>query len=81
MSSRIYIGNLPMDVRERELDDLFYKVVPVLDTFVVPTCKTMTLHCTYSFCAPRSLVAISLGASRTCKSSALTALQLSVRGV
>ena len=35
MSSRIYIGNLPMDVRERELDDLFYKVVPVLDTFVV----------------------------------------------
>ena len=39
MSSRIYIGNLPMDVRERELDDLFYKVVPVLDTFVVQHAK------------------------------------------
>ncbi|GAB5037200.1 pre-mrna-splicing factor sf2-like isoform x1 [Nannochloropsis oceanica] len=25
MSCRIYVGNLPMDVRERELDDLFYK--------------------------------------------------------
>ena len=22
---RIYVGNLPRDVRERELDDLFYK--------------------------------------------------------
>uniref|UniRef100_I2CRG1 Splicing factor, arginine/serine-rich 1/9 n=1 Tax=Nannochloropsis gaditana (strain CCMP526) TaxID=1093141 RepID=I2CRG1_NANGC len=25
MSCRIYVGNLPMDVRERDLDDLFYK--------------------------------------------------------
>ena len=22
---RIYVGNLPSDIRERELDDLFYK--------------------------------------------------------
>lgn len=24
--TKLYIGNLPTDVRERELDDLFYKV-------------------------------------------------------
>jgi len=24
--TKIYVGNLPLDVRERELDDLFYKV-------------------------------------------------------
>ena len=24
-SSRVYVGNLPADIRERELDDLFYK--------------------------------------------------------
>lgn len=24
--TRIYVGNLPQDVRESELDDLFYKV-------------------------------------------------------
>lgn len=23
--SRIFVGNLPMDVKEREIDDLFYK--------------------------------------------------------
>ena len=26
MSARIYVGNLPLDVREREVEDLFYKV-------------------------------------------------------
>ena len=26
MSARIYVGNLPMDIREREVEDLFYKV-------------------------------------------------------
>lgn len=25
MSARIYVGNLPLDIRESELDDLFYK--------------------------------------------------------
>ena len=25
MACRIYIGNLPLDIRESELDDLFYK--------------------------------------------------------
>ena len=25
-SARVYVGNLPLDVQERELDDLFYKV-------------------------------------------------------
>lgn len=25
MSNRIYVGNLPMDIKEREVDDLFYK--------------------------------------------------------
>lgn len=29
--SRIYVGNLPMDVRERELDDLFYKYGRIRD--------------------------------------------------
>jgi len=29
--SRIYIGNLPMDVRERELDDVFYKFGRITD--------------------------------------------------
>jgi hypothetical protein len=29
--SRIYVGNLPMDVRERELDDLFYKYGRIKD--------------------------------------------------
>ena len=24
--SKVYVGNLPIDVKERELDDLFYKV-------------------------------------------------------
>ena len=23
--ARVYVGNLPIDIRERELDDLFYK--------------------------------------------------------
>jgi RNA recognition motif-containing protein len=27
MSCRIYVGNLPLDVREREVEDLFYKVI------------------------------------------------------
>lgn len=26
MATRIYVGNLPLDIRERELEDLFYKV-------------------------------------------------------
>ena len=26
MSSRVYVGNLPPDCREREVEDLFYKV-------------------------------------------------------
>jgi RNA recognition motif-containing protein len=26
MTTRIYVGNLPLDIKERELDDLFYKV-------------------------------------------------------
>lgn len=25
MSSRIFVGNLPMDIKESEIDDLFYK--------------------------------------------------------
>jgi RNA recognition motif-containing protein len=25
MACRIYIGNLPLDIRESEIDDLFYK--------------------------------------------------------
>lgn len=25
MSARIYVGNLPIDIKESELDDLFYK--------------------------------------------------------
>jgi hypothetical protein len=25
--ARIYVGNLPIDIREREIDDLFYKVI------------------------------------------------------
>jgi RNA recognition motif-containing protein len=24
--TKVYVGNLPLDVRESELDDLFYKV-------------------------------------------------------
>lgn len=26
MTTRIYVGNLPLDIREKELDDIFYKV-------------------------------------------------------
>jgi hypothetical protein len=26
MSARVYVGNLPLDVREREIEDIFYKV-------------------------------------------------------
>ena len=37
MSSRasrtLYVGNLPADIREREVEDLFYKVI--LDVLVV----------------------------------------------
>ena len=29
--ARIYVGNLPMDVRERELDDIFYKFGRITD--------------------------------------------------
>lgn len=32
-SSTLYVGNLPGDIREREVDDLFYKVY--FNTFVV----------------------------------------------
>mmetsp|Transcript_6290 Transcript_6290/g.14465 ORF Transcript_6290/g.14465 Transcript_6290/m.14465 type:complete len:288 (+) Transcript_6290:72-935(+) len=31
MATRIYIGNLPMDIRERELDDLFYRFGRITD--------------------------------------------------
>ena len=31
MSARVYIGNLPRDVREREIDDLFYKYGRIRD--------------------------------------------------
>ena len=29
--SKIYVGNLPDDIRERDLEDLFYKYGKVLD--------------------------------------------------
>ena len=29
--TRVYVGNLPIDVRERELDDLFYKYGRIRD--------------------------------------------------
>jgi RNA recognition motif-containing protein len=25
MANRVYVGNLPLDIKESELDDLFYK--------------------------------------------------------
>ena len=31
---RVYVGNLPMDVREQELDDLFYKFGKIIDIHV-----------------------------------------------
>jgi arginine/serine-rich splicing factor 1/9 len=31
MSCRIYVGNLPIDIREREIDDLFYKYGRIRD--------------------------------------------------
>ena len=31
MAHRLYIGNLPLDIRERELDDLFYKYGRIVD--------------------------------------------------
>ncbi|QDZ18814.1 RNA-binding domain-containing protein [Chloropicon primus] len=31
MSRTIYVGNLPLDVRERELDDVFYKCGKIVD--------------------------------------------------
>jgi RNA recognition motif-containing protein len=32
--ARIYVGNLPMDVRERELDDVFYKFGRITDLVI-----------------------------------------------
>lgn len=29
--ARVYVGNLPIDIRERELDDLFYKYGRIKD--------------------------------------------------
>ena len=29
--SRVYVGNLPMDVREKDLEDVFYKYGRILD--------------------------------------------------
>ena len=40
MATRIYIGNLPMDIRERELDDFFYKV---RDSIVEPAISLIKL--------------------------------------
>mmetsp|Transcript_25420 Transcript_25420/g.33099 ORF Transcript_25420/g.33099 Transcript_25420/m.33099 type:complete len:249 (+) Transcript_25420:32-778(+) len=31
MATRIFVGNLPMDIRERELDDIFYKYGRISD--------------------------------------------------
>lgn len=31
MAYRLYVGNLPMDIREREIDDLFYKYGKIID--------------------------------------------------
>jgi RNA recognition motif-containing protein len=30
-SCTIYVGNLPEDIREREIEDLFYKYGPIVD--------------------------------------------------
>jgi splicing factor, arginine/serine-rich 1 len=29
--TRVYVGNLPMDVKEREIDDIFYKYGRITD--------------------------------------------------
>ena len=31
MANRLYVGNLPLDIREREIDDLFYKYGRIVD--------------------------------------------------
>lgn len=31
MSSRVFVGNLPLDIKEREIDDLFYKYGRIRD--------------------------------------------------
>ncbi|EDQ92575.1 uncharacterized protein MONBRDRAFT_13665 [Monosiga brevicollis MX1] len=33
-SRRVYVGNLPRDIRERELDELFYKYGRILDIHI-----------------------------------------------
>ena len=35
MSSRVFVGNLPSDIRERELDDFFYKFGRIRDIEII----------------------------------------------
>ena len=39
MAYRLYIGNLPMDIREREIDDLFYKYGRIVDIDIKSTSR------------------------------------------
>ena len=47
MGARIYVGNLPMDIRTRDVEDLFYKYGKI--RYIRPL--------TYGPCSPRRVTA------------------------
>jgi hypothetical protein len=51
LTRTIYVGNLPGDIREREVEDLFYKVCFLIHSFVLHYINVLT-PCIffYSFC-------------------------------
>lgn len=67
-SSRVYVGNLPLDVREREIEDLFYKYGRIrsidlktpsrppafafIDFGEARTCGVVNFDCMQHACAP-----------------------------
>ena len=46
--SRVYCGNLPSDIKEREVDDLFYKYGRIRDIHIVRRDRTAFAFVEYS---------------------------------
>lgn len=44
-SRTLYVGNLPGDIRERELEDLFYKVLPSNVLHIQLAFKCLLISC------------------------------------
>jgi len=52
MARRIYVGNLPMDIKEHEIDDLFYKYGRITDIEIKRPSRPPA-YCFVSFDHPR----------------------------